>query len=260
MILHRSQVPRDTWDAFVTDDPAGWVWHLNDWCDYLAASGREDRSHAQLLDGRIVGLCPALFPVPPDDPLPVPLGEVPSGYWSTRSQPHPERTGPGFATCVLDLSLSHADLWRGIRRSYHALIHRAEERYTVGLLCWRALADLYEQQPDLPQITPAQWACIARIYDAGRFLIFGAMSEHGDCVGAIGLYYWKGHAYYGHGRSLVPNVNHLLHWHAIKALPSYGVQHYEIGWEARPEDDEKARAIAFHKQGFGGDRWWVSVT
>jgi len=261
MILPRVNVPRDDWDAFVEAHPDGWVWHLSAWLSYLKAAGREDASVARLDGaGEVIGICPALLPVPPDDPLPVALGEGWVTDWPTRGQPQQKGRAPGFATRVIDLSLPEADLWRGIRRSYHSPIHRAEERYTVALVPLNDLASLYCQQPDLPQIAPAQWDCLQRIENDGRLLCYGAISEDGVCVGAIGIYVWKGWAYYGHGRSLVPHVNAALHWHAMRALPVYGVRHYEIGWEARPEDDAKARAIAFHKQGLGGERWWVSVT
>jgi len=261
MIVARHQLAPAVWDAYVETHPQGWVWHLSSWLDYLKAAGREDASVArQDGAGTIIGICPALLPVPPDDPLPVALGEGWVTDWPTRGQPQPEGRAPGFARRVIDLSLPEADLWRGIRRSYHSPIHRAEEQYQVGLLYWLDLCDLYLEQPELPQIMPAQWECIGRIYNTGRFLVYGATDASGKVVGAIGIYHSTGWAYYGHGRSLVPNVNALLHWHAMRALPAYGVRHYEIGWEARPEDDAKARAIAFHKQGLGGERWWVSIT
>jgi hypothetical protein len=33
-----------------------------------------------------------------------------------------------------------------------------------------------------------------------------------------------------------------------------------MGWSARPQDDEKTRAIAFHNAGMGEQDWWVSTT
>ena len=266
MIVARHHLAPAVWDAYVEAHPQGWVWHLSSWLDYLKAGGREDASVARLDGvgaGAVIGICPALLPVPADDPLPEALGDDWVTDWPTRSQPQPEGRAHGFATRVIDLSLSEADLWRGIRRSYHALIHRAEERYTVRLEPnLDGLALLYRQRHDLPQISDAQWACLTRIQRDGRLRVYGANDALCDLVGAVGIYIWKGWAYYGAGRTLhADGVAHMLQWHTMQALKAEGVPHYEVGWEYRPGiDDEKAKQIAFFKQGLTQTRWWVSVT
>jgi hypothetical protein len=261
MIVSRAEVNPRLWDAFVAQHPDGWVWHLTAWLDYLHASGRLDDSVAEVDAHGIIGLCPALLPVPADDPLPAPLGEGWQTDWPTRNQPTPTRLdgSTGFYTHVVDLSRPPADLWREIRRSYHSPIRRVQERYVIGEVSVATLASLYHQQPDLPQLKPLQWRCIERLAHDGHVRAYGATAE-GCCDAAIGVYFWKGMAYYASGRSLVPSLNPALHWHAFGDLPRYGVRFYETGWEARPGDDEKARNIAYHKVGLGGDRWWVRVT
>jgi len=261
-LISRSRVPRAEWDGLVEACAGGWVWHTSDWIDYLVASGREDRSVARVSDtGHVTGINVWCGPVPADDPLPAPLMMepwLPGPYRSEPSRYAP--VGSGFWTRVLDLARPPADLWREMRRSYHALIHRAEGRYACA---WGDVDDLrvlYDAQPELPTLTPGQWRCVERVHAANRLAVLVARDAVGQVAGAIGIYVWRGRSYYGHGRSRDKNVNHLLQWRAIQSLPLRGVRWYEIGWEARPEDDEKARAIAYHKKGFAGERWWITVT
>lgn len=261
-IVPRREVDSGEWDAFVASRPEGWIWHLSPWLDYLAAApGRVDESYALIKHtGDIYALCPAVLPVPPDDPLPMPLRLDPSALpWPTRGQPQRARPDTGFATRVLDLSLPVDALWANLRRSSHALIHRAEEGYAVRPAeTLDGLASLYRQRPDLPQITEEQWACLRRLHKADRLQVWEAQDGMGDVVGAAAIYVWKGWSYYGHGRTLGgKGVAHLLQWRVIRALKAIGVPHYEVGWSARPEDDEKARQIAHFKQGLGGAEWWV---
>lgn len=259
----RAGVPRGLWDEFVAGHPDGWVWQLSDWLDYLASWGAEDRSFAFLEGGRILAAVPLLTPGDPFDPGPEPLVEGSGGValpQCYRCRPQRGVTPMGFWTRVIDLRREDAELWREMRRSYHSLIHGGERRYTVG----RAdgldeLRALYDATPTLPQIPAMGWPRLRALHNAQILRTYVARSnETGLPVGAVAVYAWKRWSYYGHGRSLEPNVNHLLHWYVMRALRE-DVDHYEIGWEARPEDDAKAQAIAFHKAGFGGERWWVPV-
>jgi len=261
MIVRRAEVNPRLWDEFVAKSPDGWIWHTASWLDYLAASGRRDDSVAEVDAHGIIGLCPALLPVPADDPLPAPLGEGWTPSWPTRKQPTPTRLdySTGFYTRVVDLTRPPADLWREIRRSYHSPIRRAGERYVIGEVSVATLASLYAQQPDLPQLKPLQWRCIERLYHDGHLRIYGATAGQ-CCEAAIAIYTMRGWGYYGHGRSLTPSVTPALHWAAMQDLPRYGVRAYEVGWEYRPEvDDEKAKQIAFFKSGLAPTRWWIAT-
>jgi hypothetical protein len=256
----RSDVPREEWDGYVAAHRDGWVWQLSDWLDYLAAWGRRDLSTATVEGGRILGICPEFAPPYDDDPLPAPLGDAKPSATLHRGQPQRAVTPLGFRTHVVDLRHTDAELWRGLRRSYHSLIHRAQHQYVTADITPSTLCRLFVSQPELPQIPEAAWACLCRLWEAQRLWILGAWTHERRLAGAIAIYRWKGWAYYGHGRSVEPNVNHLLHWDAMRRLRDGGWAHYyEVGWEARPEDDAKAQAIAFHKAGFGGESWWVPV-
>ena len=272
IVRPRAIIPPSQWDAFVWAQPGGWIWQTSGWLDYLAVT-RDDYSVA-LVEGRqVVGLIPLLRAgekFDPTDPLPAPLGvvsrelaslrsEYPAARW--RGMPQRDRTDRGFSTRVIDLTQEDSALWRDLRKSYHALIHRAEERHRVRVGTVAELAALYAEAPDLPQLHAEQWACLRRLVADQFLLVLVAEDAVGDggIMGAVGVYFARGWAYYGHGRSREPNVNHLLHWAARDYLRARNVQHYEIGWEAREDDDAKAHAIAFHKAGFTSGRWWVPV-
>jgi hypothetical protein len=253
------------WDAFVTRHEQGWVWQLSTWIAYLVAAGRDDRSVAAVSqDGELHGITPAFAVPDPHDPWPLPLGiaKAMPGCW--RGQPQWDRTEVGFETRVIDLSLPLADLWRDLRKSSHALIHRAQEAYGVergrGVDGLRAC---YLLRPDLPQLNAGQWVCLAKLERDGILRVYEARDAIGDIVGAVGIYAWKGWSYYGHGRSLdalqlpVGGVSHLLQWHVIQTLQAEHWPHYETGWAARPDDSDKDKAIAHFKSGLGGLPWWI---
>lgn len=273
MITPRHLVPRHEWDGFVADHPDGWCWHLSDWLDYLA-NGRDEAAYARQVGRVMVEIVPDCWPNERYGPPPLSCGwtghertigtfqPLSSSGW--RWQPVREPVTPGIPTRVVDLTRDERDIWKDIRRSYHSPIRRADELYDVNLNgSVDDLRALYAKRRDLPQLGMAQWDAMRRMHARGRLRVLTAtFGEPSSLVGAIGIYAWKGWAYYGHGRSLQPPgyINHLLHWRAIKLLQREGVQHYEIGWEAAASDGDKARGIAFHKAGFGGETWWVPTT
>jgi hypothetical protein len=167
------------WDAFVDAHPQGWVWHTSYWLDYLKArpSGCHDASHAVVDAYGVAAIVPALLPVPPDDPLPpfLSLKQPAAGYPTgpglpARFMPQQERTRYGFETSVIDLAIPA--LWANVRKSYHAIIHRAEERLTVH--CCNTvdpLRALYKERADLKQITDDQWVMLQLLVTAGHLRI-----------------------------------------------------------------------------------------
>lgn len=208
-----------------------------------------------------MAVCPLLTPVPADDPLPGPLDTVwPIGH-PVRYQPRPTLTSEGFYTRVVRLTKPLDGLWRDIRRSYHALIHRAQERYTFNEGNVPALRRLYDERSDLPQLTARQWEHLDRMHAAKLLRIYVSYARSDvRLVGAMGIYIWKRWAYYGHGRSLANGVSHMMQWEAIRHIRDAGHPFYEVGWMEHAGDDEKARRIAHFKAGFGGESWWVPVS
>lgn len=264
VLVPRHAVLPEGWDAFVEAHDRGWVWHLSAWLDYLVASGRKDESLVALdSGGAIVGIMPALLPQSEGDPLPEPLGCFgPGTVYAYRGQPTKTLTASGFITRVIDLSRGPTQLWTDLRKSSHALIHRADEEMTFD--CDGRLDPLracYARRPDLPQLADGQWECLQRLVDLGVLRVYVARGdESGRLLGATGIYLWRDWAYYGHGRSVAKGVAHALQWHVIKTLAAEGWPYYEVGWLAHKGDDDKARSIAHFKAGFGGEDWWVPVT
>lgn len=153
-----------------------------------------------------------------------------------------------WQTRVIDLSVSEAELWRGIRKSYKNLIRRVRtvhealpaevavdcrviHRQSVGydtrpLETWLAMAEWVSQGNGLATIS---WAPCAYAY----FIID------------------RGWSYYASAASLEPNVNHALIWHAMKALKARNVRWLELGWQGHAQD-EKGKQIEFFRRGWGG--------
>ena len=155
-----------------------------------------------------------------------------------------------WQTRVIDLSVSEADLWRGVRKSYKSLIHAAEldhqiregrtgvdvgiakaihelaaERETRPVESWGLMADwLAQDQAALWRIGVAAFVYVIR---------YGA---------------W---AYYASGASRQQDLNHALIWHAMLGLKARGVRWFEIGWQGQAVD-EKGQNIEFFRRGFGG--------
>lgn len=268
-IVPRSGIGYDEWNAFAFQH-GGWIWWTNDWLSYELAWGKsEDRSFGIYHGDRLAAIVPYLAL----DNQPSYNGEVPvmplGVNWREAAKArglvgtfrgHPVRAydGGGWPTRVIDTQQTVAVLWHDLRHSNRQLIHRAQERYDVidGPLAGQMLHDLYGQQAHaLPIIPASAWQVLWRMVERGWLHFYAAVHrETGRCDGAIAVYAYGDWSYYGHGRSAVPNINHLLQWHVLTHPPA---RFYEIGWGVRPQDDAKAKAICFHKQGFGGLDWWV---
>ena len=169
-------------------------------------------------------------------------------------------------THVVDLRPSEAELWRGVRRSYHSLIarHRAGVRvYGAG-------------QQDYPNRYPVDAAAAIHLEAAGRvtrpigtwdlmagWLASGdalcALAWVGDDVLPVGYAYAVRHAgwsYYLSGAAVRRDISHALVWGLMRALRCDGrTRWFEVGWAERPGDGDKDRGIAMFKSGFGGERW-----
>ena len=158
-----------------------------------------------------------------------------------------------WQTRVIDLTASEADLWRGVRKSYHALIHRVERHYGVGvwepsgILTARALHDAEAGRETRPMAT---WTLMQDWIRQSRGLLVGACHA-GMPVGYAYFLVHEDWAYYASAASRVPDVNHALAWLAIKTLKARGVRQLELGWQGHATDD-KGRALEFFKRGFGG--------
>lgn len=160
-----------------------------------------------------------------------------------------------WRTRLVDLALTEAELWRGIRKSYHSLIHAGEKRLCLNIACnvddlhgCHAAAAGRDTRP------PATWEFMQRWLNEKAALLVTARDPcNADAVvGAAYWYVWKGAAYYGSAAYLVDNVAHAVIWRSLQALRGLGVRRVEMGWQGHATD-EKGRHIEFFKRGFGGE-------
>lgn len=163
-----------------------------------------------------------------------------------------------WTTRVLALDRPEAELWRGVRRSYHALIHRLERDAGLSVSEARTASDflgvcrplhLAEAGRDTRPL--ASWLVQGDWVDARAARCFVA-SRGSRPVGFAFVSVYERWAYYFSAASTERDVQHLIQWHAISELRSAGVLCYELGWMDKDGDSEKDRQIAFFKRGFGG--------
>lgn len=161
-----------------------------------------------------------------------------------------------WQTRVIDLSLSEEELWRGVRKSYHAIIHKAER--TRAIYEWTAVGAMdAARKIHLAeagrQTRPIETWDLMDVWRRDGFgLLVGAEREF-DMTPVAFAYFiiWEGWAYYASAAALERDINHALIWHAMKMLKARGVRVLEMGWQGHAQD-EKGRGIEMFRRGFGG--------
>lgn len=162
-----------------------------------------------------------------------------------------------WQTRVIDLSLDEAELWRGVRKSYHAIIHKAERDLSIAewfAPCACEVArDVHRQAAGRETRSSVTWSLMQDWIALRRGLMVGAERKgvHDSALAFVYVIVWGSWAYYASGASLELNVQHALIWRAMKELKARGVRYFEIGWQGHAQDD-KGKAIEFFKTGFGG--------
>ena len=173
-----------------------------------------------------------------------------------------ELEGASWDSQVVDLAYDESELWRGMRRSYHAIIHKAEGDFGLAwdlvsgghtsacaLICM-PLHDLKVGRSTRPLET---WEMMDQwVRDGHGQVAYVTRHTTGMPLGYVYAIVHGNWAYYASGVTLEPNLAHALIWHVMLALKKRGVRWFEVGWLWRPGEDEKAKSIAFFKQGFGG--------
>lgn len=183
-----------------------------------------------------------------------------------------------WQTRMIDLGQDEADLWRGVRRSYHAMINRLSREYlaregpTAGklrhVLCGPGAGGLIrtaqrvhcldagrETRPDATWDLMGDWAddetgLLVMAYDYSDGAV-PEMTGWPPCVGYVYFIRWEGWAYYASAASLVLNINIALVWWALLALRERGTRWAELGWQGQGTT-EKERNVEFFRRGFGG--------
>lgn len=167
------------------------------------------------------------------------FSDVPDGYEIITRQ-----------TQVIDLSYPLPTLWQGVRKSYHSIIHRANEQYEIledatimpfRLLHHETFGNVRTEQTFIEQ---GKWL------SAGYGLSVSVQSSQHTVVAAAYWIIYQGCSYYASGPSIEKNIQHAVIWKSLELLKARGVQFVDIG--QIDGETEKERAISFFKTGFGG--------
>lgn len=280
------------WDRVVRHAPLGQFWNLSSWRRYsLAYAGRDarDDSFGVLEDGRLVAVCSLIREgtgyTMGGEPGPMPAAWSDTALMAALLHAHtlspggltfrmpPDRTlhpvtrlaleqlgwtKGGWETRVVSLASSPEILWRGVRKSYHALIHRTEREYILVVSVGAALADAYRllHQETVGQVaprSPSTYDCQAEWLESRQALLLGALHRQANrWDGFAYLFVHHGLVYYGSGPSRHGfTVMHGLQWAAIRECQERGHQRYEVGW-VNHATDTKGKGIEMFKKGFGG--------
>ena len=278
LIIPRAKLPAAAWDAFVGAHRSGWFWHTARWLDYGLSLGgdRADLSFAVVNSAsQLVGLCPLIREgargtfegAPGAWPLLTPASrshgvfvEIERHGLDVRFRscpvasppPHCDELAIGWSSRVLDLAPAPAVLHASLRKSYKALIN-AVPPHQIHVDDRGELMSAYQAvhravggtRPDETYQHQARWI------DAGQAFLVGARHA-GRWAAFAYVFFYKQAAYYGSGPSLAPNLQHAVVWRAIVEAKARGARVFELGWGPRAGNDDKDKAIAFFKQGFGG--------
>lgn len=298
-IVERAEVQPSAWDEFVGQHPGGWWWHAAPWIDYSVAytPGATDRSFAVVEGASLVAVVPLV--VGPEQAL-VHGGQVnPGGLIQPMYDDAPRvamfmeeesvaRLGrkleaiqlqlgakPSMAappghyvergeTYVVDLQEPEKERWRKVRKSYHSLIHRAQEKYVLATYNkpWvvQVAAGLHEKAAGRKTRSAETWRLMEEWTERGYALVALATDKdpkasprHLGFAYAIG---WKGRAYYASGATVVDDLAAALQWELMHAMVAGGkTRFYELGYAAAEGANEKERNIAKFKGGMGGKAW-----
>ena len=284
------------WNATVDRLQDAWWWHRSEWRAYQAARGLLDLSVGFREDatGDLVGLAPLMvsqatasgegYPAPVADRQWIEDTDVRRlaaawaashgvEVWLAYGRPVDPldgcRAAPDACTRVVCIGdETPGILWQNIRRSYHAIIHKAGRDYAMhtwsgesggdisaAIMC---CADIHRTAAGRDTRSAATWELMGDWVRKGHALIIG-VSHNADLAGYIYVITYKSWAYYASAATLAKNLNHALQWAAIKTLRQAGIAHYELGYmPANPT--EKERSIQHFKEGFGGADWPFEVT
>jgi hypothetical protein len=158
-------------------------------------------------------------------------------------------------TQVLDLTVPLEELWRGVRKSYHSIIHRANEQWEIEEVGVGGTADyqrLHAQANGGQPRPDATYECQRQWIDSGDGLLVVA-HDWDDLQMSVAASYWilyEWCAYYMSGPSIEKNVQHAVIWRSLELLKDKGIRLVELG--QIDGETEKERNIGIFKRGFGG--------
>jgi hypothetical protein len=198
-------------------------------------------------------------------------GQVPDAYkTSPLADDHDFDSNPLWAieydlslhqTVVLDLTQTREQLWQGVRKSYHSIIHRAEELFCIeesqSLMPFRILhhevfGNVRSEQTFIIQ---QQW-----MKQGNAMSVVASIRADEGTQANIAAAFWilyEGCAYYMSGPSIEKNVQHAVIWKSIELLKAKGIRLVETGEVC--DGTEKEVSVQHFKAGFGGSVYPFTV-
>lgn len=295
-VRSRGDIGDERWDAYVQQHPDGWFWHTSHFIKYALYYTPESRDASVALvrddTGDVLALTAGLSPTQAYGGQERPtvlhtLGmtwDVAALGPGVRMQSRPTRYGISpppdaniraheVGTFVVDLSRSEDDHLRRVRKSYRHLIRRAQDAYWLSVFDTGHAADLEAlMAARLLHTTAAGRETRSRqtwleMFEWMRLgfgvLVLAYLRSTDEPVGFAYAVRYKHWAYWCSGASLVPDLQAAIQWRMMTMLrhcpQQVQTRYYEIGRDAAPGDDDKAKAIAFFKSGLGGERWVVQI-
>lgn len=280
MILPWSQSLEQQWDAYCDSHPLAWFWHRSGWMSYCAA--RPDvlnLSFAVIEEGKIIAVCPIMREgtalLYDGAPCPEPLYDNDTAKremflhlralidsyqidtYDFRGDIIGMRTADlSWKTRIIDLRANSytvsQERWLHVRKSYKSIIHQASKTHCIVKSNdpndVAVLHFLHTEQAGRETRSQRTWDLMAEWVRAGHAYLCTATNSYGVCDGAIYVYAYKGHDYYGHAATRVKDINHALLW---KAISTSDAETFGVGWQGHAENDKEQR-IEFFKRGFGG--------
>lgn len=148
---------------------------------------------------------------------------------------------------VIDL---HTHKWSDVRKSYHSIIHRAQERYHIN------------EEANIIGYKLVHRCVFGAVRSSNTFEIQASwMPKHAIAVTAIGgggeiaaaalWIIYQDAAYYASGPSNEPNIMQAVIWQSLKLLKARGITLVELG--QIDGETEKEKNIGKFKAGFGGE-------
>lgn len=173
------------------------------------------------------------------------FSDVPDGYEIITRQ-----------TQAIDLSYPLATLWQDVRKSYHSIIHRANERYEIvaaqthpSILTYQSIHSRANgRQPRVDKT----YQCQEEWIQQGNGLLVAAQ-DWDNCSLWSACVFWiiyRGCAYFASGPSIERGVQHAVIWKSLELLKARGIQFIDMG--QIDGETEKEHNIGKFKAGFGG--------
>ena len=281
MIIPWSTSLAPQWDAYCDDHPLAWFWHRSGWMIYCESRSSEmlNLSFAVVHGGEIVGICPIIREgsalLYERGPCPEPLYDNDAIKYeilthlravmrSYRVDTYDFRGAiSGIATSDISWATRIIELHApsgieliprllNVRKSYRSLIRRCQETHHIEKSydprAVNILHDLHREQAGRETRPQTTWDLMSAWVQSGHAYLCTAFNSAGICDGAIYVYAYKDHEYYGHAATRIKDINHALIW---KAISTSTAQTFEAGWQSHARD-KKGQAIEFFRRGFGG--------